>query len=197
MIYPTTCSKPGELRLKTLESIWLQGKLKMWGRWSRISKSGAVRGVFARLLTQETLSKTALNAAIRDLEKAGISREELFSYFGDLNNQKTHSSLFYCTDAEALLIDSVIGKVFADTPGLIDIIKVRYITGKKKTPMAVDMQFAHPELSLSTCQRRIDTWLTTAELMLYPALNDACKKNISKTDKKSFDNLTEKYKMNV
>ncbi len=41
MIYPTNTGKSGEhLRLTTLESVWIQGKLRMWGRWSYI---GAVR----------------------------------------------------------------------------------------------------------------------------------------------------------
>ena len=37
MIYPTNTGKSGEhLRLATLESVWIQGKLRMWGRWSYI-----------------------------------------------------------------------------------------------------------------------------------------------------------------
>lgn len=37
MIYPTNTGKSGEhLRLTTLESVWIQGKLRMWGRWSYI-----------------------------------------------------------------------------------------------------------------------------------------------------------------
>lgn len=33
MIYPTNTGKSGEhLRLTTLESVWIQGKLRMWGR---------------------------------------------------------------------------------------------------------------------------------------------------------------------
>ena len=32
MIYPTNTGKSGEhLRLTTLESVWIQGKLRMWG----------------------------------------------------------------------------------------------------------------------------------------------------------------------
>lgn len=35
MIYPEITGKSGEhLRLKTLEAVWIQGKLRMWGRWS-------------------------------------------------------------------------------------------------------------------------------------------------------------------
>ncbi|ELR2335296.1 DUF1133 family protein, partial [Salmonella enterica] len=37
MIYPSTSGKPDEtFRLRTLESVWIQGKLRMWGRWSHI-----------------------------------------------------------------------------------------------------------------------------------------------------------------
>lgn len=37
MINPSEVGKNGEmLRLRTLESIWIQGKLRMWGRWSYI-----------------------------------------------------------------------------------------------------------------------------------------------------------------
>lgn len=37
MINPSEVGKSGEMvRLRTLESIWIQGKLRMWGRWSYI-----------------------------------------------------------------------------------------------------------------------------------------------------------------
>ncbi len=37
MIYPEITGKSGEhLRLNTLEAVWIQGKLRMWGRWSYI-----------------------------------------------------------------------------------------------------------------------------------------------------------------
>ncbi|HBR0324705.1 TPA: DUF1133 family protein, partial [Klebsiella pneumoniae] len=37
MINPSEVGKAGEMvRLKTLEAIWIQGKLRMWGRWSYI-----------------------------------------------------------------------------------------------------------------------------------------------------------------
>ncbi|EFR2435611.1 DUF1133 family protein, partial [Escherichia coli] len=33
MIYPEITGKSGEhLRLNTLEAVWIQGKLRMWGR---------------------------------------------------------------------------------------------------------------------------------------------------------------------
>ncbi|WP_114078335.1 DUF1133 family protein, partial [Proteus mirabilis] len=40
MIYPETSGKSGEyLRLRTLESTWIRGRLKMWGCWAAFSKS--------------------------------------------------------------------------------------------------------------------------------------------------------------
>ncbi|EGF1663184.1 DUF1133 family protein, partial [Salmonella enterica] len=50
MIYPTSTGKPGEyFRLNTLESVWIQGKLRMWGRWSYIG-SGKPGNMFNQLL---------------------------------------------------------------------------------------------------------------------------------------------------
>ncbi len=179
MIYPTTCGKADgkDLHLATLDAIWIKGKLKMWGRWSRIGRNGAAQSVFSRLLCDKTLTKTAIKKAIREMEKAGISKEELFSYFGDPANLKACSSLTFCTDDEGLLIDAVIGAVLSGTPGLIDIIQEHYISGTKKTPMAQAMHYAYPEISPRTCERRIDVWLKTAEIMLFQPLRDACYDN--------------------
>ncbi len=185
MIYPENIGPAGdELHLRTLDSIWLQGKLKMWGRWARISSNSSVKGVFARLLAKDKISKTALNTAIKKLKGAGISKEELFQYFGNLDNQKTHSSLAHCTDSEALIIDAVIGVALFDTPGLIDVVKDRYVKGLTKKEMAEDLLVAFPRLSLRTCQRRIDTWLTASEILLFPAMSEAFDKRINETDKK-------------
>lgn len=185
MIYPENVGPAGdELHLKTLDSIWLVGKLKMWGRWSRISSNSSVKGVFARLLAKDKISKTALNAAIKKLNQAGISKEELFQYFGNLDQQKTHSSLTHCTDSEGLLIDGVIGSALFDTPGLIAIVRDRYVKGLSKKEMAEDLQMAFPNLSLRTCQRRIDTWLAASEIILFTAMTEAFEKRIEQNDKK-------------
>lgn len=187
MIYPTTCGKADgkELHLATLDAIWIKGKLKMWGRWSRIGRNGAAQSAFSRLLCDKTLTKTAIKNAIRQMKKAGISKEELFSYFGDPDNPKACSSLTFCTDDEGLLIDAVIGAVLSNTPGLIDIIQEHYIAGRKKTPMAEAMHHVHPELSPRTCERRIDVWLKTAEFMLFQPLRDAFYKNADESEEKS------------
>ena len=52
MINPSEVGKSGEMvRLRTLESIWIQGKLRMWGRWSYIGGGigGAVIGAFGNV----------------------------------------------------------------------------------------------------------------------------------------------------
>jgi hypothetical protein len=42
MLNPSEVGKAGEhARLRTLESIWIQGKLNMWGRWSYIGEGKA------------------------------------------------------------------------------------------------------------------------------------------------------------
>lgn len=41
MIYPTNTGKSGEhLRLTTLESVWIQGKLRMWGAGRILAVAG-------------------------------------------------------------------------------------------------------------------------------------------------------------
>ncbi|EOU7596348.1 DUF1133 family protein, partial [Shigella sonnei] len=53
MIYPTNTGKSGEhLRLTTLESVWIQGKLRMWGRWSYIG-GGKTGNMFNLMLTSK------------------------------------------------------------------------------------------------------------------------------------------------
>ncbi|WP_154052105.1 DUF1133 family protein, partial [Enterobacter hormaechei] len=50
MINPSEVGKSGEMvRLRTLESIWIQGKLRMWGRWSYIG-GGSGGNMFNHLL---------------------------------------------------------------------------------------------------------------------------------------------------
>lgn len=187
MIYPTACGKPDtqELHLHTLELIFLRGKLKMWGRWSRIAKTTGATGVLSRLLSKQQITKTALNAAVRQMKKAGISKDDLFGIFGDINNLKAHSSLIYCTDTEALLVDSIIGSTLNGTPGLVDIIHQHYIFKQSRYSIAEEMAKAHPEISFSTCRRRIDVWMNAAEYMLYQPLSDAFEKDSRRFHKKA------------
>ncbi|OVZ81570.1 ATP-dependent Zn protease [Yersinia kristensenii] len=189
------CGKPDsqELHLHTLELVFLRGKLKMWGRWSHITKTGGASGILSRMLSKQQISKTAINAAIKQMKEAGISKDELLAIFGDINNPKGHSSLIYCTDTEGLLIDSIVGGILKGTPGLINIIHQHYIYRKSRYCMAEEMAEAHPEMSFATCRRRIDVWMNTAEYMLYKPLSNAFFKDIDRFRKKRFDYLSEKY----
>ncbi len=59
MIYPTNTGKSGEhLRLTTLESVWIQGKLRMWGRWSYIG-GGKTGNMFNQLLASKKRKRAA------------------------------------------------------------------------------------------------------------------------------------------
>ncbi len=105
MIYPTNTGKSGEhLRLTTLESVWIQGKLRMWGRWSYIG-GGRSGNMFNQLLASKKLTKTAINEALRRMKKAGIEKAELEAFLREMINGKQKSWLAHCTDAEALCID--------------------------------------------------------------------------------------------
>ncbi|MDA5209127.1 DUF1133 family protein, partial [Escherichia coli] len=77
MINPSEIGKTGEMvRLRTLESIWVQGKLRMWGRWSYIS-GGTSGNMFNQLLVSSKITKTAINDALRRMKKSGITKPEL------------------------------------------------------------------------------------------------------------------------
>jgi hypothetical protein len=62
------------IRLKTLESIWIQGKLRMWGRWSYIG-GGSGGNMFNQLLAAGKVTKTAINDALRRMKKP-VSRSQ-------------------------------------------------------------------------------------------------------------------------
>lgn len=77
MIYPSTSGKPDEtFRLRTLESVWIQGKLRMWGRWSHIG-GGTGGDMFNALLASKKVSKTAIQQVLRHLKASGLSKDEL------------------------------------------------------------------------------------------------------------------------
>ena len=174
MIYPEITGKSGEhLRLKTLESVWLQGKLRMWGRWSYIggSKTG---NMFNQLLASKKLTKTAINEALRRIRESGIDKPELEAFLREMIAGRQKSWLSHCTDAEALRIDGVISKALARYPGLIDILRQRYEgRGMSKRKMAELLNEVHPEWCYATCRNRIDMWLRIAEFILYPLMRDA------------------------
>ncbi|EES1514518.1 DUF1133 family protein [Escherichia coli] len=174
MIYPEITGKSGEhLRLKTLEAVWIQGKLRMWGRWSYIggSKTG---NMFNQLLASKKLTKTAINEALRRIRESGIDKPELEAFLREMSAGRQKSWLSHCTDAEALRIDGVISKALARYPGLIDILRQRYEgRGMSKRKMAELLNEVHPEWCYATCRNRIDMWLRIAEFILYPLMRDA------------------------
>ncbi|ULI57371.1 DUF1133 family protein [Shigella flexneri] len=156
MIYPEITGKSGEhLRLKTLEAVWIQGKLRMWGRWSYIggSKTG---NMFNQLLASKKLTKTAINEALRRIRESGIDKPELEAFLREMIAGRQKSWLSHCTDAEALRIDGVISKALARYPGLIDILRQRYEgRGMSKRKMAELLNEVHPEWCYATCRNRV------------------------------------------
>ncbi|HAZ75161.1 MAG TPA: hypothetical protein DCX28_01605 [Enterobacteriaceae bacterium] len=174
MIHAEEVGKAGEhARLRTLESVWIQGKLRMWGRWSYIG-GGSAGNMFNQLLTSKTVSKTAINEALRRMKKAGISKPELEEFLREMLSGKNKSGLAFCSDEEGLKIDGVIGAVLVNPgyAGLFGILAQRYRWRKSKRQMAEGLQEQHPDWSYMTCRRRIDMWLGMAESMLYRPMCD-------------------------
>ncbi|KMJ46915.1 ATP-dependent Zn protease [Xenorhabdus khoisanae] len=173
MIYPVTCGKGDEyLRLRTLESVWIRGQLSVWGNWSAIRKVPQAAGIFSRLLSEPVISKKALHMAMKRMKQAGLTKEELLQIFGQMKDKKAISSLWFCTDAEGLKMDAVIGRVMEHDPGLLNILKEHYIYKKSYYCIASEMHERHPNTSLSTCRRRIENWLRVSEFMLYRPMCD-------------------------
>lgn len=173
MIYPNEIgSIKEELRLKTLESVWIQGKLKMWGRWSYIGE-GKAGNMFNQLLSSKRITKTAIQEILKNLHKSGVNQDELKKYFSMLLVSKLKSNLSFCSDTEALMIDKVIGEQLSEHKSLISLLHKRYKgKGRSLRSLAEEMNEHHPELSFMTCRRRISTWLSFAEVMLYSAMYD-------------------------
>ncbi|MDU4544698.1 MAG: DUF1133 family protein [Klebsiella michiganensis] len=175
MINPSEVGKSGEMvRLRTLESIWIQGKLRMWGRWSYIG-GGSGGNMFNQLLASGKITKTAINDALRRMKKSGISKPELEAFFQEILNGKNKSGLAFCTDEEALTINAVLGEILVRSghKNLYALIEDRYIKRLSKKAMARDLNKKHPEWCLRTCESRIDVWLNLAESMLYEPMCDA------------------------
>ncbi|MBD2822132.1 DUF1133 family protein [Xenorhabdus sp. 42] len=173
MIYPDTCGKGEEhLRLRTLESVWIRGQLSLWGRWSTISSSPQAAGILSRLLTQPVIPKKALKAAMKRMQQAGLTQEELLRIFGRMQEKPSISQLWFCSDPEGLKMDTVIAKVMKNDPGLLNVVKEHYVFKKSYYGIAIEMHERCPEISLSTCRRRVKAWLRVAEFMLYRPMCD-------------------------
>lgn len=181
MINPSEVGKSGEMiRLHTLESVWIQGKLRMWGRWSYIG-GGKSGNMFNQLLSSKKITKTAIKEALRRIKNAGIKKPELEEFLREIMNSNKKSHLAHCTDNEALIIDKVVVKVLADHPALIELLHERYDgTGKSRRKMAEEQAEKHPDWSFITCRRRVDTWLSFAESALYAPMCDAFSVNSSR-----------------
>lgn len=175
MINPSEVGKAGEMvRLRTLESIWIQGKLRMWGRWSYIG-GGSGGNMFNQLLASGKITKKAINEALRRMKKAGISKPELEAFFREILEGKNKSGLAFCTDEEAMVVNSVLSEILirSGNKRLYHLIEDRYIKRLSKKAMARDLNEKHPEWCLRTCESRIDVWLNFAESMLYAPMCDA------------------------
>ncbi|VXC77077.1 conserved hypothetical protein [Enterobacterales bacterium 8AC] len=185
MIYPDYKGRGDgkELQLRALERVWIQGKLKMWGRWSGMAKFGSAGSMFNRLLSSQKVTKMAITQALCQLKKAGCEKGELHAYLLDILEGRQKSSLAFCTDREAAIIDQVIGSVLLDHPGLKFVIHERYLGwGKSKKAMAADLHDKRRDWCMRTCETRIDVWLRTAEFMLYLPMSDAFNSNIDRFD---------------
>ncbi|MEF9678920.1 DUF1133 family protein [Pectobacterium aroidearum] len=178
MIYPSEVGKGGEvLRLRTLESVWIQGKLKMWGRWSAINTSPTATDMFKKLLGKYVVSQDDMSKALKALRKKGCSSKEFELWVNDMLQQSRHSSLVFCTDDEGLVMDKVIAGAMKDNQPLLRLLERRYQGKMSIREIAEGLHLSHPELSFMTCRRRVDVWLGMAESMLYQPMCDAFETN--------------------
>lgn len=175
MIYPDSIGPGGiEIRLKNLECVWIQGKLKMWGRWSSYSEMPEAVNMFKRLMASGRIDHDDISKALNQLRKSGCSTDELAVWMNESLRESTKSSLVFCTDSEGIMMNRVIGTEMLKYPGLLGVLKARYMgRGKSKRTIASDLNDTHPEWSFKTCQRRVDVWLSVAESILYLPMNDA------------------------
>ncbi|WP_239996098.1 DUF1133 family protein [Proteus penneri] len=89
MIYPLTVGKGEEhLKLRTLESVWIRGRLKMWGRWAAFSKAPSATSMFNQLLEEPTITKKALRDAINRMHTSGLSKETLLMFLEEFKDKK-------------------------------------------------------------------------------------------------------------
>ncbi|AGS29091.1 Putative uncharacterized protein [Salmonella enterica subsp. enterica serovar Agona str. 64.H.00] len=134
--------------------------------------------MFNALLASKKVSKTAIQQVLRHLKASGLSKDELREYFEDLLAGKNKSHLAFCTDAEGLMMDAVIGEILvrAGHKKLFGLICQRYKRRMSKKAMARELNEMHPEWCLRTCESRIDVWLQMAEAMLYQPMCEVFEK---------------------
>ena len=131
--------------------------------------------MFNHLLASGKVTKTAINEALRRMKKSGLTKPELEAFFKEILSSKNKSGLAFCSDEEGLKIDGVIAGVLMneDYRSLYGVIVDRHRLRKSKLQMANELMEKHPDWALITCRRRIDTWVSLAESILYAPLCDA------------------------
>ncbi|MFU8906223.1 DUF1133 family protein [Proteus sp. DFP240708] len=173
MIYPLTVGKGEEhLKLRTLESVWIRGRLKMWGRWAAFSKAPSATSMFSQLLEEPTITKKALKDAINRMHTSGLSKETLLMFLEEFKDKKTLSSMWFCSDTEGGEMDKVICEVMNADAGLLNILKQHYVYKKSKHEIALELCEKDGRYCLRTYQDRVKAWLNVAEFMLYRPMCD-------------------------
>ncbi|MFU9124124.1 DUF1133 family protein [Proteus vulgaris] len=173
MIYPLTVGKGEEhLKLRTLESMWIRGRLKMWGRWAAFSKAPSATSMFNQLLEEPTITKKALRDAINRMHTSGLSKETLLMFLEEFKDKKTLSSMWFCSDTEGGEMDKVICEVMNADAGLLNILKQHYVYKKSKHEIALELCEKDGRYCLRTYQDRVKAWLNVAEFMLYRPMCD-------------------------
>lgn len=173
MIYPLTVGKGEEhLKLRTLESVWIRGRLKMWGRWAAFSKAPSATSMFNQLLEEPTITKKALRDAINRMHTSGLSKETLLMFLEEFKDKKTLSSMWFCSDTEGGEMDKVICEVMNANAGLLNILKQHYVYKKSKHEIALELCEKDGRYCLRTYQDRVKAWLNVAEFMLYRPMCD-------------------------
>lgn len=173
MIYPLTVGKGEEhLKLRTLESVWIRGRLKMWGRWAAFSKAPSATSMFNQLLEEPIITKKALKDAINRMHTSGLSKETLLMFLEEFKDKKTLSSMWFCSDTEGGEMDKVICEVMNADAGLLNILKQHYVYKKSKHEIALELCEKDGRYCLRTYQDRVKAWLNVAEFMLYRPMCD-------------------------
>lgn len=166
----------GEFELRTLERVWLQGKLKMWGRWSAINDCPQAPDMFKKLLKRYAVTHNDLSNVLKKLQRIGCSKS-LELWVENMMRESLQSSLLFCTDDEALLMDRTIATVLRGDQPLRRLIEKHYRDRQSLRDLAQELHEHNPQSSYSTCRRRVTKWLSVAEYMLYQPMNDAFELN--------------------
>jgi len=165
-----------DLKLRTLEKFWLQGKLKMWGSWSAINDCPQAPDMFKKLLKRYVVTNNDLSNILKKLRRIGCSAE-LESWLENTMRESLRSNLTFCTDEEGLLMDRTIAAVFRGDQPLRRLIEKHFRGRQSLRDLAEELHENNPDWSYSTCRRRITKWMSVAEYMLYQPLSEAFELN--------------------